>query len=86
VLSSGRIDCWGSNEAGRLGNGTTEGSDTPVEVQGISNATQVSDGVTHACAVLSTGQADCWGYNKDGELGDSTKGSPSLTPVEVFGL
>ncbi len=35
VLSSGSIDCWGDNEIGQLGNGTTENSSRPVRVSKI---------------------------------------------------
>jgi alpha-tubulin suppressor-like RCC1 family protein len=35
LLSSRHIECWGENPIGNLGNGTTEGSDTPIEVVGI---------------------------------------------------
>jgi alpha-tubulin suppressor-like RCC1 family protein len=59
LLSTGHVDCWGSNSSGELGNGTTVGSDTPVEVDGISNAKQVSAGFGFTCAVLSTGHIDC---------------------------
>jgi alpha-tubulin suppressor-like RCC1 family protein len=35
VLADGSIDCWGDNEIGQLGNGTTESSSLPVLVSGI---------------------------------------------------
>jgi alpha-tubulin suppressor-like RCC1 family protein len=35
VLSSGTIQCWGSNDAGALGNGTSTGSSAPVTVSGF---------------------------------------------------
>lgn len=97
ALSSGRIDCWGDNEDGELGDGTTTGpesclqvsggdriacSATPVQVADITSATQVSAGSEQACAVLSTGRAFCWGANGKGELGDGTTTSFD-TPVEV---
>ncbi|HTR89918.1 MAG TPA: hypothetical protein VMG62_07385, partial [Solirubrobacteraceae bacterium] len=83
LLSGGHIDCWGENSAGQLGNGTKGGnSDKPVEVKGISDATQVAAGYFHTCAVLSTGHVDCWGA---GPLGNGTSES-SDTPVEVQGI
>jgi alpha-tubulin suppressor-like RCC1 family protein len=86
LLSSGHIDCWGENEDGELGNGTTgTDSDTPVEVQGIGNATQVTAGVRHTCALLSGGHIDCWGANEAGQLGNGTT-NESDTPVEVLGI
>ncbi len=84
-LSTGHIDCWGYNESGQLGNGTTTNSDTPVEVKGITTAIQVAAGSTYTCAVLSTSHMDCWGSNSEGELGNGTT-TRSDTPVEVKGI
>jgi alpha-tubulin suppressor-like RCC1 family protein len=78
LLSTGHVDCWGSNEFGELGNGGESKSDTPVEVQDVTDATQVSAGGRSTCAVLSTGHIDCWGS----QLGNGTTES-SKTPVEV---
>ena len=86
VLSSGHVDCWGSNGSGQLGNGTTADSDTPVEVSGITDAVEVSAGEGDSCAVLSSGHIDCWGDNPDGALGNGSSKSQSDTPVEVQGI
>jgi len=85
VLPSGHINCWGDNEDGELGNGTTSNSDTPVEVQGISTATQATAGGSDSCALLASGHIDCWGANASGGLGDGTTNN-SDTPVEVQGI
>jgi alpha-tubulin suppressor-like RCC1 family protein len=86
-LSSGKVECWGSNRYGQLGNGSIDeyGISTPVEVKGISTATQVAAGEFHTCALLSGGRVDCWGVNGSGQLGDGTHRS-RRTPVEVAGL
>jgi alpha-tubulin suppressor-like RCC1 family protein len=84
VLSTGQVKCWGTGGYGELGNGTTKGSDKPVAVTGITDATAVAsdgDGESY-CAVLSTGHMNCWGYNVDGELGDGTA-AQSDVPVAV---
>jgi alpha-tubulin suppressor-like RCC1 family protein len=88
VLSTGRVECWGVNIYGELGNGTTTGSNAPVPVKNITTATTVADdnfdGASF-CARLGTGQVDCWGYNLHGELGNGTM-TDSHLPVPVKSL
>ena len=82
LLATGRVDCWGENEYGELGDGTTEDSATPVEVRGIHSATAIALGAYHACALLSGGTVECWGLNSNGELGDGST-EERTEPVEV---
>ncbi|MDB4971535.1 MAG: regulator of chromosome condensation [Myxococcales bacterium] len=82
VDGTGRVQCWGSNSNGALGNGTTSGTFTsPVHVcvnancetsitDQLANAAQVAVG-GFAC-VLRLGAAKCWGPNNVGQLGDGT--------------
>jgi alpha-tubulin suppressor-like RCC1 family protein len=86
ILSGGHIECWGMNGSGQLGNGTTTRSATPVEVQGVTDAREVSVGAGDACAVLSSGHIECWGSNTDGALGNGAHGFFSELPVEVQGI
>jgi alpha-tubulin suppressor-like RCC1 family protein len=85
LLSSGHIDCWGRNESGQLGNGTTASSSTPVEVQGVANATEITAGRHASCALLSSGHVECWGGNEVGQLGGGTMGHSSI-PVQAQGI
>jgi alpha-tubulin suppressor-like RCC1 family protein len=89
LLSSSHVECWGDNEEGQLGDGTvSSGSPTPIEVQGVTDATQVAAGDRHSCAVLSNGRVDCWGDNEEGQLGDGGGGGGAYSPapVEAKGL
>ena len=83
VLSNNTVQCWGANDFGQLGDGTTDNSSLPVTVPGISNATGVAAGYQHTCALLSDSTVKCWGYNNQGQLGDGTKQS-KLTPEMVI--
>jgi alpha-tubulin suppressor-like RCC1 family protein len=86
LTASGTVKCWGYNEHGELGNGTTTDSPTPIDVVGLSgDATYVSAGAHDTCAVLATGGAECWGYNGNGELGDGTTDTHA-SPTPVSGL
>ena len=86
VTTAGGLECWGVNESGELGDGTTTNRLTPVAVMGLSSGVAaVSVGYLHTCAVMTTGAAQCWGNNIRGQLGDGTT-TNRLTPVAVSGL
>jgi surface antigen/alpha-tubulin suppressor-like RCC1 family protein len=78
LLSSGGADCWGWNEIGELGNGTsTYESDVAVPVSGLDNASDItSDGSGSYCALLTTGGIECWGSSEFGELGNGSTTGP----------
>ncbi len=86
LLTTGSVRCWGSNDAGQLGDGTTTDSSVPVTVLGINGATAITAGVAHTCALRgSDGTIRCWGRNDDGQLGNGTTTS-SLGRVAVSGV
>jgi alpha-tubulin suppressor-like RCC1 family protein len=86
LTSGGGVECWGWNEFGRLGDGTTKTRDTPVAVSGLQSGVQsIAAGWRHTCAVTSAGMVRCWGWNESGQLGDGTT-TARLTPVPVSGL
>ena len=85
LLAGGEIDCWGAGGQGRLGDGLTGDSATPVRVSGISTATAISAGEEHSCALLAGGGIECWGRGDEGQLGNGLM-SGSATPVPVSGI
>lgn len=83
LISGGSVYCWGQNQWGQLGDGTTEDRLSPTMVPGIT-AGQVAVGGGHACAQLSS-SVRCWGLNNRGQLGDDST-TNSSSPVLVSGL
>jgi alpha-tubulin suppressor-like RCC1 family protein len=75
--------CWGDNQSGELGDGTTTLRSSPVLVAGGVSFAAVSAGGYHNCGVAAAGAAYCWGDNYDGQLGDGTSHTVRLTPVRV---
>jgi alpha-tubulin suppressor-like RCC1 family protein len=86
LTTAGGVNCWGNNQYGQLGDGSTEDRLAPVEVAGLGSGVLaiVADGA-YTCAVTSMGGAKCWGDNSTGQLGDGTT-VMRPTPVDVSGL
>lgn len=85
-LASGAVWCWGYNGSGQLGSGTDVESVTQAQpVVGLSDATWLSGGQSHVCAVRASGEVACWGRNYFGQLGDGTTEDRNA-PVKVLSV
>ena len=87
LLSIGRVKCWGLNTTGNLGDGTRATNTTPVFVDGIDSAVELSTSGYTTCALLADTSVKCWGANYNGMLGTGSF-SPdfSTTAVSVVNL
>jgi len=86
LRSDGSVWCWGSGQYGVLGNGSfSNGSSTPVEVNKLEGAVDVSAGDAHTCAVARAGEVWCWGKGGAHQLGNGNMSNKAV-PVQARGL
>jgi alpha-tubulin suppressor-like RCC1 family protein len=86
LTSVGGVMCWGHNEFGAVGDGTTTDRPSPVAVSGLSGGVvAITTGAWHSCALTVAGAVLCWGWNYYGQIGDGTM-ADRPTPVAVSGL
>lgn len=79
---TGRAYCWGQNDAGQLGDGTTANKSTPTPAAGALRFRRITVGVGVTCALTNDNEPYCWGSNSSAALGDGTQTNRSApTPV-----
>jgi alpha-tubulin suppressor-like RCC1 family protein len=87
VTTAGVGLCWGYNQNGQLGNGTSGVTITTapgtVSFVGVT-LTQISAGASHTCAIATGGSLYCWGDNSLGEIGDGTTTQRTLPTLVNF--
>jgi alpha-tubulin suppressor-like RCC1 family protein len=82
---NGLAYCWGENEHGELGDGTTISRSAPVPVSGGVKLKSITAGGAHTCGLTDSGVAYCWGDNADGQLGIGAVSGPVTVPTRVAG-
>ena len=88
VSMPGRLYCWGKNDAGQLGDGTTNDAAMPTAVTGIEGVLQVAIGDRHTCVLLANRTVSCFGANDRHQLADGTtqgRGRPGMV-LGVLGV
>lgn len=83
VQLTGEVLCWGDNDLGQLGDGSTTDYYAGKKIDGLDNVQELAAGGDHFCARRQNGTALCWGANSHGQVGDGTNGNNRLAPVEV---
>jgi alpha-tubulin suppressor-like RCC1 family protein len=76
LRQNGSVWCWGSNDSGQVGDGTTKDRYLPVAVIFPFSGSipkigivRITAGVDHSCAIDETNSLYCWGGNSLGEAG-----------------
>lgn len=72
LTRAGKAYCWGANDRGQLGDGTTTLRLEPTPVTGGHAFDSIAVAGQHTCAIERGGDAYCWGSNVDGQLGVGT--------------
>ena len=85
LLSNKKVQCWGWNYSGQLGNGGFVDSASPVTVYQLDHVKSISASSYGNCAILDDGSVKCWGSNYFYELGDGT-GMDRPIPISIAGL
>jgi alpha-tubulin suppressor-like RCC1 family protein len=71
-LTDGSVWCWGSNDAGQVGDGSDLDRGQAVQVQGLTEAVQsLAPGGRNTCSLSQSGKVICWGDNLLGLLDGS---------------
>ncbi len=89
LRTGGAVQCWGANDKGQLGDGTTTNRTTPVDVLNLAGTgpltgvTSISLGAGFTCAVVNS-TALCWGL--DFVLSDYTNTYSHTLPLAVSGV
>lgn len=87
LTKDGGVKCWGNNNDGELGDGTTTQRLTPVDVNGLtSGVSAIALGSLYTCALTSTGVVKCWGWRNAYAEGNDNPTTKRLSPVDVQGL
>jgi alpha-tubulin suppressor-like RCC1 family protein len=73
VSVTSEMFCWGANQQGQLGDGTTTAANEPTLASGDVRFVDVSAGGEHTCALGPSGELYCWGANEHGQLGSNDR-------------
>jgi len=93
LLASSHVKCWGRNDFGQAGIGTTGApvlhptevcaSGTGGTCVSLTGVYGIAAGTDYTCAVMGDGHVKCWGYSSEGGVGDGAGSSMKTNPVDV---
>ncbi len=90
IGNDNRTYCWGENQKGQLGNGTSSPnavtySPQLVQVPAGVAFTSLSSGFAHSCGLTASGTAYCWGDNTGGKFGNGTETQSNVATLAAGG-
>ena len=80
LTTAGAAYCWGRNNGGMVGDGSTTDRPAPVAVSGNHTFKALAAGPTYTCGIKSDDTLWCWGTQNGGTLA-----SQSLVPKQLAG-
>jgi alpha-tubulin suppressor-like RCC1 family protein len=82
LTSTGTVYCWGANNQGQLGDGSTTRRLTPA-LSMMTGVQRLSAGAEYTCG-RSTTDVQCWGDDEYGQIGDNgAGGTTQKSPVSL---
>jgi alpha-tubulin suppressor-like RCC1 family protein len=84
ITLAGAALCWGWNDFGQLGNGTTNWRTELTPVTGGRSWRALGLGPYHSCGIDTAGVLFCWGINEAGQLGIGSR-TTRTSPVVATG-
>ena len=86
VMPGATLSCWGQNNLGQLGDGTTTNQTKAVTISGLSGVTGVGLSQYMGCAIVDSGAGiKCWGTGYLGSGGSSSLSqSAAVSVINVF--
>ncbi len=72
--------CWGYNNYGQLGNGSTLTTWVPSAVSGFQQWAHIIPATSHSCGLATSGVGYCWG---SGQFGNGSPSTSSTIPTPV---
>ncbi len=83
---NGTLSCWGGNDYGALGRGSSQPSSAPLPapVPGLKDVVEVTAGEFWTCARTSTDKLFCWGINQQSNLSVGESSSSIVSAKQVL--
>jgi alpha-tubulin suppressor-like RCC1 family protein len=88
AVTAGGLRCFGFNDHGALGDGSTDKRRGPVAVKLAAVQVSASKGAmsNHTCALDAAGVVRCWGSNQSGQSAADSKEMKLVLPTPVKGV